>query len=213
MNQIQELIETARKEPAAMAIILWRKVLEMDVANPEAIYSLSECLASLGRNSDAVLYLNQLREVSETLAKKLEQRFLLGSYAMCDIAERLVDEGKLEEAKRTYEQAQILFAQNVDCRVGQGRIAMLEENIEEAIRYFHSALAIEKENEFALLGVGDALLESNPDQAIEYYSIAIAISPNEPYAFYQRASAYEKIGQSAKANEDWAQVTRLESIN
>lgn len=210
MTSIDRLSQTARNEPAHAAVATWRKVLEVDPVNPEALYSLAECLAATGKNSEAVLYLKRLGGVSEALAKKLEHRFILGSYAMCDIAARFLEDGLTEEARNNYEQAQVLMPKNVDCRVGLGRIALLENNFDLAESYFQSGLSIEENNLFALLGMGDVLLESKPELAINFFTRAIESSPNEPYGYYQRASAYETLGKVTEASVDWERVKRLE---
>ena len=211
MSSIDQLSLTARNEPAHAAVATWRKVLEADPLNAEALYSLAECLAATGKHSDAVLYLKRLSGVSKILAKKLEHRFVLGSYAMCDIANRFLEEGQTEEARNNYEQAQVLMPRNVDCRVGLGRVALLENDFDLAESYFKSGLSIEGNNPFALLGMGDVLLESKPELAIDFFTRAIEISPDEPYGYYQRASAYEKLGKVTEASVDWERVKSLES--
>ena len=182
MSFIDRLSHAARSEPAKAAVVTWR-----------------------------IIYLTRLRAISEVLATELEHRFMLGSYAMCDIATRLLENGLTEEARNSFEQAQVLMPRNVDCRIGLGRVALMENKLELAESYFRSALLIEDENPFALLGMGDVLLESKPEMAIDFFTRAIEISPLEPYGYYQRASAYEKLGKLTEARVDWDRVKRLES--
>ena len=203
-------MQTARNEPAHAAVATWSKVLAVDPVNAEALYSLSECLAATGKNSEAVLYLERLRGVSYELAEKLERRFMLGSYAMCDMATRFLEDGLTEKARYSFEQAQVLMPRNVDCRVGLGRVALMENKLELAESYFRSGLSIEENNFFALLGMGDSLLDSKPEMAIGFFTRAIELSPDEPYGYYQRASAFEKVGKVAEARVDWERVKELE---
>lgn len=211
MSSIDGLIQTARHETAEAAAATWSQVLALDPENAEALYSLAECLAATGRNSEAVSFLKRLRGVSHVLAEKLEHRFALGSWAMCDIAARLLEDGLIEEARKSYEQAQMLMPRNVECLVGLGRVALLENKLELAESHFRSGLSIEQDNPFALLGMGDVLLDSRPEVAIHFFTKAIEITPDEPYGYYQRASGYEKLGKLSEARVDWERVKRLES--
>lgn len=52
------------------------------------------------------------------------------------------------------------------------------------------------------------LTQNEFDQAIKHYSQAIALYPNNSRAFYNRALAYEKKGETEKAKADYAQALR-----
>ena len=213
MTSADHLIRKARSEPAYAAVATWKQILETDPFNLEAVYSIAECLVETGKYSESIQYLNRLREVSVNLANKLEQRFRQGSYAMCDIANRYLEDGLIEQARSSFEQARELMPKNVDCYVGLGRVALHENNLELAERYFRFGLSIEQDNHFALLGMGDVRIESQPESAIDFFTRAIEISPTEPYSYYQRAKAFAKLGKIIESNSDLEQARRLRISN
>ncbi len=89
-----------------------------------------------------------------------------------------------------------------------------EENIEDAKNSFEEVLSLEENNNYALVGLGDAMRKShNFNEAIKYYNQCLEFHPNNNYALFGLADCYKALNQFTKAIQIWEQYLKQDERN
>jgi len=81
-----------------------------------------------------------------------------------------------------------------------------ENKIAEALACFQKILAVDEDNNYALVGMGDASRKRGGyREAAEYYRRCLAAHPGNNYALFGLADCYKALNQYQKAIEIWEQ--------
>ncbi|MDR1400575.1 MAG: tetratricopeptide repeat protein [Treponema sp.] len=89
-----------------------------------------------------------------------------------------------------------------------------EERISDAIEYFNKILTIDKNNSYALVGIGDAYRKWGAFQeAVSYYQRCLNSHPENNYTLFGLADCYKMLNQYNKAIEIWKQYLHHDDKN
>lgn len=96
----------------------------------------------------------------------------------------------------------------------RGYQLLKEGRIDEAETEFQKILALEENNNYALVGLGDSKRKQNNFQgAIEYYTKCLSCHPGNNYALFGLADCYKGLNQFHKAIEIWEQYLTHDDRN
>jgi tetratricopeptide (TPR) repeat protein len=88
----------------------------------------------------------------------------------------------------------------------KGYLLLKEGKTTEAIDCFSKILSIDKNNNYALVGMGDASRKRGTfREAVEYYQHCLELYPGNNYALFGLADCYKALNQYHKAIEIWEQ--------
>ena len=88
----------------------------------------------------------------------------------------------------------------------KGYLLLKENKIAEANEAFNAILELEDNNNYALVGLGDAQRKQNHfREAINYYSQCLVHHVSNNYALFGLADCYKALNQYPKAIEIWEQ--------
>ncbi|MDR0720144.1 MAG: tetratricopeptide repeat protein [Treponema sp.] len=88
----------------------------------------------------------------------------------------------------------------------KGYQLLKERNINDAIYCFKRILMVDENNNYALVGIGDAVRkQSNFKEAAEYYRRCLNHHPGNNYALFGLADCYKALNQYHRAIEIWEQ--------
>ncbi len=89
-----------------------------------------------------------------------------------------------------------------------------ESHTDQAAELFHRILDIEPENNYALVGLGDALRKNQQYiEAIEQYQTCLRHHPGNNYALFGLADCHKSLGHFNKAIESWEEYLKHDSSN
>ncbi|MDR2534650.1 MAG: tetratricopeptide repeat protein [Treponema sp.] len=89
-----------------------------------------------------------------------------------------------------------------------------EERITEAIDCFNTILSVDDNNNYALVGMGDASRKrGNFKDAVNYYQMCLTYHPGNNYALFGLADCYKALNQYHKAIEIWEQYLQHDEKN
>ncbi|PIE05188.1 MAG: hypothetical protein CSA76_00310 [Spirochaetales bacterium] len=84
----------------------------------------------------------------------------------------------------------------------------------EARSCFRQVLEIEKENHYALVGMGDILRkEKRYRESIKYYQQCLSLHPDNHYALFGLADCHRALGDRTSAIEMWTEYLKLDTDN
>ena len=87
-----------------------------------------------------------------------------------------------------------------------GYLFLKANEIERAEAEFKKMLELDENNNYALVGLGDAARKRNKcKEASEYYSECLRHHPGNNYALFGLADCYKNMNLYAKARENWGQ--------
>ncbi len=96
----------------------------------------------------------------------------------------------------------------------QGYQLLKESLIERAIESFETILTLQPENNYALVGLGDAYRKQRAyRESIEYYSRCLEYHPANNYALFGLADCYKAQGQFNRAIEIWEEYLKHDDTN
>ena len=88
----------------------------------------------------------------------------------------------------------------------EGYLFLKANEIDRAEAEFKKMLALDENNNYALVGLGDAARKRNKcKEAAEYYSECLRHHPGNNYALFGLADCYKNMNLYAKAIEIWEQ--------
>jgi tetratricopeptide (TPR) repeat protein len=113
------------------------------------------------------------------------------------------DEDPPERDRRTNEVSE---APDISEWSKRGYQLLRENRIEEAQDYFRKILTVDGSNNYALVGLGDAVRKRGVyREAVEYYSRCLEHHAGNNYALFGLADCYKSLNQFHKAIEIWEQ--------
>lgn len=96
----------------------------------------------------------------------------------------------------------------------QGYMLLKENKIDEAKEAFSKILAVEDNNNYALVGLGDCERKQNHiDAALDFYTKCLEFHPGNNYALFGLADCYKAKFQFHKAIEIWEKYLLLDDRN
>jgi tetratricopeptide (TPR) repeat protein len=96
----------------------------------------------------------------------------------------------------------------------QGYQLLKENNIIEAIDRFNRILEVDNDNNYALVGMGDAARKRGGfREAVGYYQRCLTRHPGNNYALFGLADCYKALNQFHKAIEIWEQYLLHDNTN
>ncbi len=96
----------------------------------------------------------------------------------------------------------------------EGYLLLKVNEIEKAEAEFKKMLALDENNNYALVGLGDAARKRNSfKEAAEYYSECLKHHPGNNYALFGLADCYKTMNLYGKAIEIWEQYLEHDSSN
>ena len=96
----------------------------------------------------------------------------------------------------------------------KGYLYLKENRINEAIECFASILAVAENNNYALVGMGDANRKQGIFRnAVMFYQRCLVYHPGNNYALFGLADCYKALSQYHKAIEIWEQYLRHDDKN
>ncbi|TNE48283.1 MAG: tetratricopeptide repeat protein [Deltaproteobacteria bacterium] len=136
---------------------------------------------------------------------------------LISLAFKLLEEGKLENARTLYEGIHALNPDNVDAMMGLGSIYTHQGHTEQAIELFGRVLEEDPSNTFALLQRGECYIkvggEEQLKQAVEDFKKVMELDPQAESREAKRAlaiinSAREVAQEGGTIPEDIKEVTK-----
>jgi tetratricopeptide (TPR) repeat protein len=161
--------------------------------------TLSEAYGVMGQTYHAYS-LNSPAKECYVNASRLKPGNFRWFYLMAKVDQQ---EGRVEEAIKSYLMVRSLKPDYVAAAVNLGNIYLESNRLPEAKRNLAAALEIDKDNAAAHYGLGQvALSERNYADAVRYFERALAIVPAATRIHYSLAMSYRGLGevQKAKAN-------------
>jgi tetratricopeptide (TPR) repeat protein len=96
----------------------------------------------------------------------------------------------------------------------KGYQLLKENNIAEAAAYFNKILLMDKYNNYALVGMGDAARKRGSfREAVDYYRRCLSRHPGNNYALFGLADCYKALNQYHRAIEIWEQYLLQDDKN
>ena len=129
--------------------------------------------------------------------------------ALLEFARLRREESNCEEAVSLYERAQRVKATH-DGAYGFGVCLAMQGNHARAIEAFREALTYDPKSPAAEFGLGSSLLEPRRcPAAVEALERAVRLAPNMRETFYVLGRAYQKMGQSDRAQQAFERANAL----
>lgn len=127
-------------------------------------------------------------------------------------AHRAAEAGDESEALAKARRAVEIDARSVAARTTLGELELRRGHLEESRSHFRSALEGEPDNVPALRGMATLGLRSGDNtEAVMFVERALAVAPEDPNLHYTAALAFERLGESERAQEHLAVSRRGEA--
>ena len=143
----------------------------------------------------------------------IENRYQLDpNYASAynNLGNALSDQGKLEEAIASYQQAIQLNPDSASAYYNLGVTLRRQGKLEEAIANYQQAIELDPNDADAYIGLGNALKEQGKlEEAIASYQQAIQLNPNDASAYYNLGNALSDQGKFEEAIASYQQAIEL----
>jgi len=95
-----------------------------------------------------------------------------------------------------------------------GYLLLKENKVDDAIDCFSKILALDENNNYALVGMGDASRKTGSiREAVKYYQRCLEFHPGNNYALFGLADCYKAMNQFQKAIDIWEQYLKHDDKN
>ncbi|MDY6937868.1 MAG: tetratricopeptide repeat protein [Cyanobacteriota bacterium] len=126
-------------------------------------------------------------------------------------ADRLREQGQLDEAVAAYQHIIQLDLENHQSYTSLGAIFLEQKKYEEAEIIYHQAISLSKNHGWSYCNLGRSLLsQGRVEEAIPYLQKAIAIDPSIADFYYYCGNALTKQGYFEKATNAYRKASELE---
>lgn len=175
-------VEHHRSNRLPEAETIYRQVLAVQPANPDALYLLGVVAQQVGRHADAV---GLLRRAVPANPRNAAWRSTLGvSLALA---------GDVDEAVHQFEQSIILDPDLPDAHLNLGNAFNLRGQRADAIRCFRHAIRLKPDYAEAHFNLANALSESGQaEESVEHYRAVTRLRPKVVVAHLQLADALRR---------------------
>jgi Flp pilus assembly protein TadD len=174
--------------------------------------------ALLDRPAGTIKPLNPRNPVASPVAKDRNIQISGGSAAANAVpsaggvmaAYRLLQEGRLDEARRTYEALRAVEPRNADVLLGLGLIAQRQGRTEDAAQLYLKALDVDPKNAFAQASLSSLIAHTDPVAAEGKLKGLIAQQPSA-FLFFRLGNIYATQGRWNEAQMAYFEAQRLET--
>ena len=125
-------------------------------------------------------------------------------------AYQLLQEGRLDEARRAYETLRALEPRNADVLLGLGLIAQRQGRTEDAAQQYLKALEVDSKNAFAQASLSSLIAHTDPVAAENKLKALIAQQPSA-FLFFRLGNVYAAQGRWNEAQVAYFEAQRLET--
>lgn len=125
------------------------------------------------------------------------------------VAYQLLQEGRLEDARRAYENLRALEPSNPDVLLGLGLIAQRQGRADDAVRAYLKALDLDPKNAFAQASLSSIIARADPAGAQAKLKALIAQQP-AAFLFFGLGNVYAGQGRWNEAQSAYFEAQRLE---
>ncbi|MGF1526474.1 MAG: XrtA/PEP-CTERM system TPR-repeat protein PrsT [Candidatus Competibacterales bacterium] len=224
---LAEAREYLQEGEVSAAVIQLKNALQSNPANVEARLLLGEVYLRTGETQGAVKELTRAKELGaprdqwlETLGRALliandPQQLLeaitvapadpppLQGEALALRGNALLLQGNIGEAQGQFDQSLALAADNYNALLGKGRLAVVEDDLEQAVAWVDRAIAQDDRRvEGWLLKGRFEQGRGEHAQALDAYSRSLELVPNNPQALLSRAESALVLGDDDLALAD-----------
>lgn len=135
--------------------------------------------------------------------------------ALAGLAEALVRQGRLKEARGKVQHALALQPKSGAVQQAWGRYLIAEKNFKKAEEAFHKAAQLEPNNASALTDLGNLYLQGlkHPDQAAKAFASAIRLAPDNAIAHFGLGTSYSLLGKPDDAFTELNTAIQLDPKN
>ncbi|MEK6663710.1 MAG: tetratricopeptide repeat protein [Pseudomonadota bacterium] len=124
-------------------------------------------------------------------------------------AYQLLQDGRLEEARRAYEKLRALEPRNPDVLLGLALIAQRHGRNDEAVQHYLKALEVDPKNAFAQASLTGMVARADPLAAETKFKSLIAQQP-AAYLYFGLGNVYAALGRWNEAQSAYFEAQRLE---
>lgn len=124
-------------------------------------------------------------------------------------AYQLLQDGRMEDARRAYEKLRALEPRNPDVLLGLALIAQRQGRNDEAVQYYLKALEAEPKNAFAQASLTGMVARADPQAAETKFKSLIAQQP-AAYLYFGLGNVYAAHGRWNEAQSAYFEAQRLE---
>lgn len=191
------------------ALGLFKKILNINPSNPEALFALGQINEERGLKIDAIKY---YLSAADSLTKEGQKQKLFEIYERIitispsnipfrvKVAEIYIKEGLLPEAAREYLNIARLYEEKGDT--------------EEALKHYRKSLEIQPSNKDTIVGITNFYMKAgNVDLAIEQMKNAISLYPHDIDVYLACAEIYSAAERFDDAIECLTQVIEKDPSN
>ncbi len=125
-------------------------------------------------------------------------------------AYRLLQDGRLDEARRAYEALRVVAPRNADVLLGLGLIAQRQGRTEDAAQLYLKALDIDPKNAFAQASLGGLIAHTDAAAAESQLKALIAQQPSA-FLFFRLGNVYAAQSRWNEAQAAYFEAQRLET--
>ena len=198
-----ELFARARQQHKAgeleAAERTYRKILETEPDQPDALHLLGVIAHQCGRNEEAVGLLGQATQARSGFTQALN-----------NLGAALTALGRRDEARAAYHEALTLDPNFADAHFNLGMSYRDSEEFDKAISAFGQALKLDPKLADAEVSLGISLMKQDAsDDAVAAFRRAIEIDPGHAPAHLNLALALQEIGSDDEAIEVLKKTTEL----
>ena len=125
-------------------------------------------------------------------------------------AYQLLQDGRLDEARRAYEALRVLDPKNADVLLGLGLIAQRQGRSEDAAQLYLKALDVDSKNAFAQASLSSLIAQADPAAAEGKLKALLAQQP-AAFLYFRLGNVYAAQGRWNEAQTAYFEAQRLES--
>ncbi len=175
---------------------LYRRIIEGDPSQPDAVHFLGVLLHQRGKSEEAI----ELIEQSICLDPDQPNRYN-------NLGNVLIEHGKLAEATEAYQKAIALQPGHADAYNNLGAVLRAQRRVDEAFAAYSKAIELNPEHADAHNNFGNLLSsQGRVKEAMAYYCKAITLCPHHPESRRLLGIAYYTLGQidaAANVYREW----------
>jgi predicted O-linked N-acetylglucosamine transferase (SPINDLY family) len=197
---IGEALEHHRRGQLAQAQACYRRVLEEQPENVDALHFLGVIAYQRGEHEEAEQLIGRALSLNAANAP-----------AQNNLGNVLRERGRAPEAIDAYRRALALAPDYVDAHLNLAATLVREHRLEEAEAAYRQLLAVKPDAVEGLINLGNVLRERDrPDESIASYREAIRLRPDAAMAHYNLGCYLRDRGRTDEAIESLQRATALD---